>query len=104
MSTGEVLVMVFGLLRGLLMLVGTLFVLGALAVTLAGRMAGMDPRDRRWGRVRGLLVEGLALGSLGFLGGILGASVPDLLGLPLGALLLLRIWSSAASGCKTSVI
>jgi len=50
MSTGEVLVMVFGLLRGLLMLAGTLSVLGVLAVTLAGRMAGMDPRDRRWGR------------------------------------------------------
>jgi hypothetical protein len=72
MSTGEVLVMVFGLLRGLLMLAGTLFVLGALAVTLVGRMVGMDPRDRRWGRVRGMLIQGLALGSLGLLGGSWG--------------------------------
>jgi hypothetical protein len=91
MSTGDVLVMVFGLLQGLLMLAGTLFVLGALAVTLAGRMAGMDPRHRRWGRVRGMLIQGLTLGSLGLLGGILGASVPDLLGLPIGALILLWI-------------
>lgn len=89
MSTGAMLAAVLGLLRGILAVAGVLFAGGGLVMTLAGRTRGVDPRHRYWRRARDLLIQGLFFGSLGLLGGLFGAAVPDLLGISAGGAALL---------------
>ncbi len=89
MSTGAMLAAVLGLLRGILTVAGVLFAGGGLVMTLAGRMRGVDSRHRHWRRTRDLLIRGLFFGSLGLLGSLFGAAVPDLLGISTGIVALL---------------
>jgi multisubunit Na+/H+ antiporter MnhB subunit len=88
-SLKEILADILGLLRGILSILGVLSVGMALLGALIYRLAGLDPRKRQWGNIREMTLLGLLAGVLGLIGQVLGASVKDLLGLPLEVLLLL---------------
>jgi|GEM_PF-496255 len=88
-SLKEILADILGLLRGTLTLFGVLSVGMALLGALIARLVGLNPQKSQWGKIRELTLLGLGAGVFGLIGQVLGASVKDLLGLPLEALLLL---------------
>ncbi len=88
-SLKEMLAYILGLFRSLLSLLGVILVGIALLGALIGRLTGLDPRKRQWSEIRKMTLSGLIAGVLGLIGQVAGASVKDLLGLPLEALLLL---------------